>query len=139
MIDRVDFIFSYWIFLWYLLYECKIIQYNPKLALSIALISNIVPLGLMIYYNNNIIYILLLLFINFFIKVIPLVRLQHIQIAYKDFYYFGILLIFYIVWLLLHHISFSKLNFIDDIKQNKQFSPVIYYLSKQFNYYTFAR
>ena len=39
--NRIDFVFSYWIFLWYILYEFKITQYNPKWALTFGLIENI--------------------------------------------------------------------------------------------------
>jgi hypothetical protein len=31
---RFDYVFSYWIFIWYLFYELKWTSYNPKLALS---------------------------------------------------------------------------------------------------------
>ena len=130
MIDRIDFLLSYWIFFWYLLYELKIIKYNPKLALSIALISNIIPLTLMIYYKNNISYILLLLVINFFIKVIPLLRLKN-KINYcEDMYIIGIIVIFYILWLSINDINIKNFNFIDDIKSNRPFSSMIAFMSK---------
>ena len=40
--DRFDFIFSYWIFIWYILYELKIVSYNPKGALVFALVENLI-------------------------------------------------------------------------------------------------
>jgi len=131
MIERIDFILSYWIFFWYLLYELKIIKYNPKLALSIALILNIIPLSLMIYYKNNILHILLLLVINYIIKVIPLLRLKNNKINYyEDIYIIGIIIIFYILWLLFNNVNIKNFNFIEDIKLNKPFSPIIIFISK---------
>ena len=71
-IIRVDLVFSYWIFVWYLLYKFRIVKYNPKLALIISLFENIIILVLMIFYLNNIINILIFCVLNFFIKVLPL-------------------------------------------------------------------
>ena len=49
---RADLVFSYWIFVWYLLYIFKVTSYNPKLYLLLGLIENLAYLFLMIYYNN---------------------------------------------------------------------------------------
>ena len=38
---RFDQIFSYWIFVWYLLYVLGVISYNPKFALIIGVITNL--------------------------------------------------------------------------------------------------
>jgi hypothetical protein len=48
---RFDYVFSYWIFAWFLLYEFGYTSYNPKIALIIALIENIGILCLMIYFK----------------------------------------------------------------------------------------
>ncbi len=37
---RLDLMFSYWLFIWYILYEIEITEYNPKAWLIFALISN---------------------------------------------------------------------------------------------------
>ena len=37
---RFDLLFSYWIFIWYLLYIFEIIDASPKLALIVGLIEN---------------------------------------------------------------------------------------------------
>jgi hypothetical protein len=57
--QRFDFVFSYWIFIWYLLYMLKIVIYNPKWALMIALIENTFALALMFFYKNSFINIFL--------------------------------------------------------------------------------
>ena len=48
--NRFDFVFSYWIFAWYILYICNIVKYNPKWALTIGLVENIGILFLMFFY-----------------------------------------------------------------------------------------
>lgn len=37
---RLDYVFSYWIFAWYLLYIAKITKYNPKFVLILGIIEN---------------------------------------------------------------------------------------------------
>ena len=58
MSTRIDFTFSYWIFAWFILYQLNIIKYNPKIFLILASIENLILLFMMIYYKNNIKYIL---------------------------------------------------------------------------------
>ena len=107
-INRIDFIFSYWIFAWYLLYEFKYINYSPKLALIFGLISIIFDLLLMIIYNNNIINILLFCFIQLFIKIIPLWRLRNNKIY--DLKSLSIIFIIYMVWLYINNTNFYIIN-----------------------------
>ena len=50
---RIDYFFSYWIFAWYILYVFSIVKYNPKFALTIGLIENIIKLFFMLYHKNH--------------------------------------------------------------------------------------
>ena len=125
-IDNIDLIFSYWIFTWYVLYELKITNYSPKLALIIGLISNIILLFLMIFYNNNIINILLFCVIQIFIKIIPLWRLRNNNIY--DFKALAILFIIYMVWLFINNTNIYILNKVkmDNIKNNINIGQITY-------------
>ena len=118
LIYNIDFIFSYWIFTWYLLYEFKYIKYSPKLALIVALIDNMVLLLLMIINNNNIINILLFSFVQLCIKIIPLWRLRNNNIY--DLKSLCILFIIYMIWLFINNTNIFILNKIkmDKIKNN---------------------
>ena len=69
-------LFSYWIFVWYLLYLVGV-PYNPKFALTIGVIANVYVLCTLIYYKNKWINIVLFCTVNFFIKVVPLWTLRH--------------------------------------------------------------
>ena len=129
MIKRFDYLFSYWLFTWYILYELKIIKYNPKLGLTIALIVNLLELLIMFYYNYN--YIILFILINFTIKLIPLWRLKDIKYETTDINILLYVFIIYIIWLIYNNINITDINFIDDIKNNKPFSPLIYYLTNK--------
>ena len=41
---RVDLVFSYWIYAWFILYFLNYIKYSPKFALTLGLLDNIVML-----------------------------------------------------------------------------------------------
>ena len=69
---RFDFLFSYWIFIWYLLYEVGVITFNPKIAFVLGILENIVLFIAMIYVNQSWIHLVTFCLINTIIKGIPL-------------------------------------------------------------------
>ena len=126
---RFDYVFSYWIFAWFILYQLNIIKYNPKIFLILASIENFIILYMMIYYKNDIKYILTFIFINIFIKVIPLIILWNTPNDIHDFYAGIIIFLMYIGWLYLSNINLKVQITQSDtwsrIKQNKTFSPIM--------------
>ena len=136
MIKRFDFVFSYWVFVWYILYEMNLVKYNPKPALIIGLIENIGKLGLMFYHSNSMNNILLFCIINLFIKVIPLWRLRQTEYTMNDILIIPILFIIYIIWLLINNIDLIKTmnKSYDEIKYDKPFGPLMYYILEYTKY-----
>ena len=134
MIKRFDFVFSYWIFAWYILYELGFNIYNPKIAIIIALIDNIALLCLMIYFSNSLINIGLFCLINFFIKVIPLWRLRNTNYKISDCYALLFLFLLYISWLYINKVNITKLlqERYDKIKNNDIIGPFMYYMKNIF-------
>ena len=128
---RFDFVFSYWIFVWFLLYHFGFTSYNPKIALIIALIENIGILFLMIYLKNSFIYIFLFCLINFFIKVIPVWLLRNTKYDWKDVYAIFALFLIYILWLLINEVDFKKYvtDRYEHLKHNTPAAPLIHYIS----------
>jgi hypothetical protein len=127
---RIDLVFSYWIFAWYLLYIFKITRYNPKLYLWLGLIENLAYLGLMIYYNNSFLYISLFIFINTFIKVIPLITLTNTPYKMSDIIAGFILFLLYLGWLWFNDML-NITNLIKTAKNNNPNTmPFVYYASK---------
>jgi hypothetical protein len=112
--EKVYFIFSYWIFLWYLLYYCKIIKYNPKFAIIIGMIENICILLLMIYYNTKIKLFLLFILMMIILKFIPLYSIWNTKIQTSDIIATFVLFIIYLFFMIL-----NKKNISDFIKQSK--------------------
>lgn len=70
-------LFSYWIVAWYVLYMVGMIPYNPKFALTVGLLENVVKVVAMIYYKNRWSHIVLFCTVDFFIKGVPLWTLRH--------------------------------------------------------------
>ena len=105
---RFDLVFSYWIFLWYLLYEWKFTQYNPKFALVVGLIENFVYLLCMIFYKNTIVNIWLFVIINFFIKILPLYMVRGTSVRKSDIVFSFALFLIYIAWLIVNDVDLYK-------------------------------
>ena len=110
---RGDLIFSYWIYVWYLFYIFNYTSYNPKFALMIGLIDNIIMLILMLYYNTPKRTLLIFVLVNTLIKVVPLyyLRKDNDAVKWKDIYFTCILFIIFVVWLHL-----NKQNLVGNVK-----------------------
>lgn len=121
MIERFDFAFSYWILLWYGLYELRIIQYNPKFALIIAIMENLLSVVWMVYYSYA--YLGTFILINVFIKVIPLYRLTPTTYTRQDVYATVALFGVYSGWMWINQTSFPEL-FMKNMEYIKEDSPV---------------
>ena len=125
-------IFSYWIFVWYLLYIIKIININPKFALLCALIENIIILILMSIYKTNKKIIILFSIMAFILKIIPLYTLLSIDILKKDVIITIILFCYYLIWMKLNNKTpFYFIKQAEDlIIRNKNTLPGMIYLNK---------
>ena len=114
-IIRSDFIFSYWIFAWFLLYYFNIIKYSPKFVIILGLIENCFLLLFLIIYKSTLYKITKFIIINTIIKVIPLYLVWNDKIIKRDIYATIILFLIYLLWIYLNggieyfYISYKKL------------------------------
>ena len=135
-IKRIDSIFSYWLFFWFLLYICKFTTYNPYFSLIVGLIINILMFIIYLYYKN---YYKAFLFVivNIIIKVIPIYILRKSKIMKKDIYAFFILYIIYLFYCYILHINVYNFDINSFNKKNIN-TPFMFYLDKiiQFFYKT---
>ena len=99
-IIRMDFILSYWLFLWWILYELQIVKANPKLFLIIGLIANLIMLVIKIVKNSRT--VIPFVIINFFIKVIPLICLMYTTITQDDVVASVIVVVLFLLWVMIH-------------------------------------
>lgn len=127
---RIDFIFSYWIFAWYLLYMARITIYSPKLALIIAVIEAVVSYFLL--KTANTFTIVCAFIIVSCIKIIPLITLWREPIRQKDIWVLFILFVIYNIWLGIHGETmlgvYKKIQVLLDKNTNEL--PFMYVLSK---------
>lgn len=131
----VDYIFSYWILLWYLLYIFRITQYNPKFALFIALIQNIMGLIYKLLFDS-ILNAFILAIIILFIKFIPLYSIIHSKIKKKDIYFTLLLFILYNLWIYINGTNLYEI--IIEINNNQ--GPLFLFMVSTMNHirYTYT-
>lgn len=134
---RPDLVFSYWIYVWYVLYAFKITIYSPKFPLILGLIDNIIMLFLMLLYGTSKRTIFYFIVINTLIKIVPLYYLRNETIKMKDIYFTIFLFIVFVLWLHLNRQSlFGNIKLIHDsllFGQNKTpFMSFINNLKKNF-------
>ena len=130
MNNRIDFVFSYWIFVWYIFYIIGIVKYNPKWGLTIGLIENIIALCLMFVYKNSIINIFLFCFINFFIKILPLWTLRKTKYEINGIYSLFLLFCIYLIWVKVNNVPFKIYEW---IKNKDDPGPFTHYAKKVLN------
>ena len=113
---RADFLFSYWIFAWFLVYyfldtvairtgkasytKWMYEHLNPIIALVIALAENLLTFFYMMYLNVGIIILLKYLAMMFFVKALPIYCIRNYPIhLFDNILAFLILFILYLIYL----------------------------------------
>lgn len=104
---RFDLVFSYWIYLWYILYALHATSYSPKFPLLLGLFDNIIMFILMIIYGTSSRTIIYFIIINTFIKVVPLYYLRNEKISIIDIYFTICLFLLFIIWLYINNQSLT--------------------------------
>jgi hypothetical protein len=97
---RFDLVFSYWIFLWWIIYIIGFTTYSPKLALIIGSIDNIILVLLMIINGITPFYLIMaFIAINICLKAIPLWIVWSDKIdLYNDIYRLFSLFLIYLCY-----------------------------------------
>jgi hypothetical protein len=116
---RIDLVFSYWMFFWYILYAFKLTKYSPKFIIGLGIIENFIMLLLMFYYKTKSKTIIYFIIINFFIKVLPFYMMLNETIKISDIYATIIIFIIYSLWVYLNGETVIEYH-------NKIFESLIY-------------
>ena len=125
---RLDYVFSYWIFLWFILYELKLVKYSPKFIIIIGIIENLGLFSYFIYKKSSFYNIAKFIIINIFIKIIPLYLVWKDKIIWNDIIASLVLFLIYLLWLVINNRSnylFNEYNelikgYINQKYKNKQ-------------------
>jgi hypothetical protein len=97
---RPDFIFSYWIFAWFLLYYFGFISFNPKFAIICGIIENLIVMASMFYYHTKIKLIFLFFIMFLILKMIPIFAIWREKMKFEDIITTFILFIIYLFWVI---------------------------------------
>lgn len=129
---RADLVFSYWIYVWFILYAFKFVKYSPKLALFIGLLDNIIMLVLMILFGSSIKTLFFFIVINTIIKILPLYYLRKERITLNDVYFTCGLFFVFVIWLHINEQSLiGNVKIIhDSLLYGKNDTPFMSFLSK---------
>ena len=105
---RPDLIFSYWIYLWYILYIFKVLKYNPKLAIICGMFENLVIFILMCIYKTKKILVVLFIIMFVILKLIPLYTIWNDKIHLNDdIKNTSLLFIIYLLWIHLNQLTIT--------------------------------
>lgn len=110
------YVFSYWIFVWFIVYYLAtfLLQIrsvpNPKLALIIAEVQNIALIAYFIMKDVPTRNIFVFVFINIFIKIIPIYLLRNVKIHESDILWIFLL---YIAYLLVGYLFYGGMGFVE--------------------------
>lgn len=113
---RLDFVFSYWIIVWYILFIVNLIHYNPKFVLFVALIQNTLGLIYKLFFDSFLVAFILAIII-ICMKLIPLYTLYHTKITKKDIYFTIVLFIVYNSWIYINGTNLYEI--LIELKNNK--------------------
>lgn len=123
---RVDYIFSYWVLLWYVLFMLNVTTYNPLFLLYVALFLNVLGIyDKLSSMKNTLIYI----FIIILIKVIPIYSIRDTIIKIEDIYVSLLLFFIYLLWIFMNDISFKHIHL--ELKKNQ--GPIFLAINKMIN------
>jgi len=110
-IPRFIFVFSNWIFVWYLLFMVGLIKANPYLLLIIAYVVSLKLLHYLYKNNINLYNLIKFNYVKFFSKIIPLLSLCILNLNKIDYYDVYFTLGFVISYLIF--MRFMGLSFYD--------------------------
>ena len=123
-------LFSYWIVVWYVVYMVGWIPYNPKFALTVGLLENVVKVIAMIYYKNRWSHIVLFCTVVFFTKGVPLWTLRHTSYTKQQVLATLVLFVVYASYLVLN----GKLSILKDtyvaVQHDRLIGPMSLLLKK---------
>ncbi len=96
---RLDFIFSYWIFVWFFLYIGGIVKASPKLGIVVGILENLA--AVLIFAANDISWTTIAYFIgiNVILKGIPYYIVRRDSIVPQDFINLLAVFAVYCLWL----------------------------------------
>lgn len=95
---RLDYVFSYWIFFWYLMYVIGAVSISPKLVLCFAMLFNAISFSTLIHRRVKTYKIIKFFAMNAIIKYLPLFSLLHDRITLDQFIATALFFVAYLIY-----------------------------------------
>jgi len=129
---RPDFIFSNWMFVWFILYWFKFTQYNPKAVFILGVFENFITVILAIYYKTQAIYIIYFLGLIVFLKAFLLYLIWNTRFLMKDYIATILVTLVYLTWLQLNNTNIVNLyrKVITSVINEKNETPILGFIHK---------
>lgn len=120
-----DQLFSVWIFVWFLLYYFKFIQYSPKFWLILITFYAALSIVYMIYIQLKPNYILTVTLLMVTSKILPLYIIFNDMIKINDILFGFGLGIVYLLWLTYRNKNVFTIYFVDMFNYNMPFAKIL--------------
>jgi hypothetical protein len=120
-----DELFSVWVFLWFVLYYLKLIQYSPKFWLILITIYAALSIVYMIYIRLKPIYILIVTLLMVVSKILPLYIIFDDKIKINDILFGFGLGIVYLLWLNYKKVNVFTIYLVDMFNYNMPFAKIL--------------
>jgi hypothetical protein len=136
--NNFSYIFSYWLFLWSVLYILNIVNFNPLPLLIPAIFINLVELFIMFYYKNSTFHIIIFTILLIVMKLIPYLLIRNNKVKRNDIIFSIFIYGIYIVWLYITGKNIIDLlnEYIIRIKKDKALGPITTFLEKTIKSYS---
>ena len=106
--NRPDYIFTYWILIWFFLYIVKIVPYNPEYLFLAGLSLGVVQLGIMLAYKKSQDYILSFIMSVMVTKGIPIYYLHGEETTRPDIYAMLSSVVVFFFWLIFNGVPIRR-------------------------------
>ncbi len=111
---RSDFILSYWVLAWFILYIIGIVRTSPLFATLLAIILNVITLLYLIISNASVYNIIKFIIINTIIKGLPLwyMMVRGHTITRSSIIVTCVMFALYYTWLLMNSMNIDKIIYV---------------------------
>jgi hypothetical protein len=105
---RPDYIFSYWILIWFFLYIAKVVPYNPLYLFFAGISLAVIQTGIMVAYAKSFAYISSFLLASMLIKGVPIYFLWDTKTTQTDILAMFLSVVVFICWLKINRVSIRR-------------------------------
>ncbi len=105
MTQRFDFVFSYWMFAWYIVYMLSLVPYNPLPFMILAGVGNMFEVFLVKLKDPRMFFI-----VNLFIKILPIVSLIRTPVKLVDIQAGFVFFFAYLLWMFINRQDWMKVR-----------------------------